>query len=136
MTADSDILALLKGAGLNVHDGYVKADETAKVISVALPYVVFYSSPGYDNDLRFFGAGGRVLEFQVTAVGATREQAKWALDKARVALSRQRLGDAVIRRSDDNAYVRRDDDYTRPGGGPLFYGVDRYGVAVVSPAPA
>lgn len=136
MTTDSDILTLLTDAGLNVHDGYVKADETEKVISVALPYVVFYSSPGYDNDLRLFGAGGRVIEFQVTGVGATREQAKWVLDKARDALNRQRLGSSVIRRSDDNAYVRRDDDYTRPGGGPLFYGIDRYGVAVVSPAPA
>jgi len=136
MTTDSDILALLEAADLNVHDGYIKADEAAKVISVALPYVVFYSSPGYDNDNRLGGvAAGRVVEFQITGVGATREQAKWALEKARTTLNRQRLDGAVIRRSDDNALVRRDDDYTRPGGGPLFYGVDRYGVAVVSPAP-
>ena len=135
MTTDADILTLLAGADLNVHDGYINADETTKVISVSLPYVVFYSTPGYDNDLRFFGAGGRVVEFQVTGVGATREQAKWALDKARDALNRQRLNGSVIRRSDDNAMVRRDDDYTRPGGGPLFYGVDRYGVAEASPSP-
>lgn len=136
MTTDSDILGLLADAGLNVYDGYIKVDETEKVISAALPYVVFYSTPGYDNDERFFGAGGRVVEFQVTGVGATREQAKWALDKARDALNRQRLGTALIRRFDDNQFVRRDDDYTRPGGGPLFYGVDRYGVAEVSPSPA
>jgi hypothetical protein len=132
VSADDDVLALLEAVpNLNVHDGYVDVDETAMVISVPLPYVVFYSTPGYDRDDRQDGrVNGRVVEFQVTGVGGTREQAKWALDKARGALSRQRLGDALIRRSDDNQYVRRDDDYTRPGGEPLFYGVDRYGVAV------
>lgn len=127
---DTSILGLLTDAGLNVHDGFIKVDETEKVISAALPYVVFYSSPGYDNDKRLGdGIGGRVVEFQVTGVGATREQAKWALDKARDALNKKRLNGSAIRRYDDNQYVRRDDDYTRPGGGPLFYGVDRYGVA-------
>lgn len=128
---DADIIELLTDAGLTVHDGYVKANETAKEISVSFPYVVFWSSPGFDNDERFAGpVNGRVAEFQLTGVGVTREQAKWALDKARTAISRKRLDGALIRRNDDNAMVRRDDEYTRPGGGPLFYGVDRYGVAV------
>jgi hypothetical protein len=112
---------------LTVYDGKVDADEAAKVIAVPLPYVVFWSSPGYDNDERFDGrANGRVLEFQLTGVGETREQAKAVLDRARQHLNRRRIGRGLCKRSDDNQMVRRDDTYTRPGGGPLFYGVDRY----------
>lgn len=136
MTASDDILAILDAVpNLNVYDGYVDADETEKVISVPLPYVVYYSSPGYDDDERFTGnVYRRVHEFQLTGVGSTREQAQWALDKARAVLNRKKLDGSQIRRSDDNQFVRRDDDYTRPGGGPLFFGVDRYGVAILSPA--
>jgi hypothetical protein len=132
MNPDAELLSMLRAVpNLNVHDGFVDVDETAKVISVPLPYIVFYSTPGYDNDERYAGVvGGRVVEFQLTGVGESREQAKAALEKARTALSRERLGRNRIRRSDDNMAVRRDDDYTRPGGGPLFYGVDRYAVAV------
>ncbi len=132
MNPDDALLALLRAvANLNVHDGYVDVDETQKVISVPLPYVVFWSTPGYDNDARQDGrVAGRVVDFQITGVGGTREQAKWVLDKARGALSRKRLNGSLIIRDDDNQFVRRDDDYTRPGGGPLFYGVDKYAVAV------
>ena len=144
MSTDSDLLAMLDaspslvfvprgtpGVPNAVYDGYVDADETAKVIAVPLPYVVFYSTPGYDNDARQSGqVAGRVVEFQITGIGGTREQAKWVLDKARTALSRKRLNGNLIKRDDANLPVRRDDDYTQPGGAPLFYGVDRYSVAV------
>lgn len=114
-----------------IFDGYPEADETEKVISIPLPYLVYVTTPGYDNDPRQCGdVGGRVLEFQVTAVGRSQRQAKWALDHAREALSRKRLGRALIVRSEDNLYVRRDDEFTRPDGGPLFLGVDRYAVAI------
>lgn len=131
MSADDDLLTMLRAVpNLNVYDGFVDADETEKVIDVPLPYVVFYSSPGSDRDGRLCGGvGGRVLQFSVTGVGGDRQQAKWALDKARAALSRQRLNTALIRRSDDNQPVRREDVYTRPEGLPLFYGIDQYGVA-------
>lgn len=132
MSADSDLLALLRGVtNLNVYDGYVNADDTLKVIAVPLPYVVFYSTPGYDNNKRMCGGvSGRVLEFTVTGVGGTVEQTKWALDKARTVLSRQRLNGNLIIRDDSNDPVRREDTYSQPGGLPLFYGIDRYGVAV------
>lgn len=132
MNPDDALLALLRAVpNLNVHDGFVPADETDKVISVPLPYVVFYSTTGYDNDARQCGdVAGRVVEFQLTGVGGDRQQAKAALEKARGALSRKRLDGSLIRHSDDNQPVRRDDDYTRPGNKPLFYGVDRYAVAV------
>src|SRR5699024_903833 len=98
MTADDELLALLRARPhLTVYDGFVDVDESAKVITVPLPYVVFYSSSGYDNDARFSGqVGGGVLEFQITGVGGTREQAKWALDEAREVLSRKRLRGNLI----------------------------------------
>lgn len=134
MSVDDDLLAMLRAVpNLNVHDGFVETDEDEKVIAVPLPYVVFYSSPGYDNDERQSGAvGGRVLEFQLTGVGGTREQAKWALDRARLSLSRKRLNGNLIRRDDSNDPIRRHDDYTRPGGAPIFYGIERYAVATTA----
>lgn len=136
MSVDPELIALLEAVpNLNVYDGHVTADETAKEISVPLPFVVYYSSLGYDVDERLGGrAGGRVTQFQVTYVGSTREQAQWAGEKARAALSRKRVTVSGTESSlimlRDSATVRRDDDYTRPGGDPLFYGVDQYEVAL------
>lgn len=142
---DDDILALLdtssklfvfdyetgdEGVAGSVYDGLVEVDETEKVILVPLPYIVFWSTPGYDNNGRFCGqVGDRVNEFQLTGVGEDRRQAKWVLDQARSVLSRKRINGNLIKRSDDNLQVRREDEFTRPGGEPLFYGVDRYAVA-------
>lgn len=146
MSADTDLLAMLNASptlvyineetgGVPVANavywGYLDVDESAKVISVPLPYIVYNSSPGYDRDVRQGGqVGGRVLEFDLKGVGATERQAKWVLDQARSVLSRKFLGGNLILRSDNNQRVRREDDYTRPGGEPLFFGVERYGVAV------
>jgi hypothetical protein len=146
MSADLDVLAMLDASPVLVYIdeetdaepvenaiywGYLNVDETAKVIAAPMPYLVFNSSPGYDRDERYSGSvNGRVLEFQLTGVAETERQAKWILDQARNLLNRKRLNGALIRRLDDNQNVRRDDDYTRPGGEPIFYGVDRYAVAV------
>lgn len=146
MSADTDLLAMLDGSPTLVYIdeesgdpgvpnavywGFLDVDEAAKVISVPLPYIVFNSSPGYDRDERHCGqVGGRVSEFQLTGVGSSERQAKWVLDEARKMLNRKRLGKSLIKRSDDNLKVRRDDDYTSPGGKPLFMGVDRYAVAI------
>jgi len=134
MSADDELLTLLRAVtNLNVHDGYVDADETAKVISVDLPYVVFYAGLGDDIDERMGGrAGGIVTDFQTTYVGGTREQARWAREKQRAALDRKRITvvgkeSGLIKRQ-ASSLIRRDDVYTRPGGGPLFYGIDQYSV--------
>lgn len=144
MTADADILAKLdasptlvvvaegKTGGINsVYQGFPAVDTTAKVINLPLPYLVYVTSPGYDRDERFDGSvSGRILDFQLTGVGQSETQAKWVLDEARKVLSRKRLNGALIKRSDDNQFVRRDDDFTRTGGLPIFFGADRYSVAV------
>lgn len=131
MSADDDLLAMLRAVpNLNVHDGAVPVDNEAKVILVPLPYVVYWSTTGYDRDVRKSGdVNGRVLEFQLTGVGETREQARAALDKARTAISRKRLNGNLIQRAPDNPLINKDDDLTRPGGAPVYYGVDRYAVA-------
>ncbi|MDN4174733.1 hypothetical protein QWY28_17360 [Nocardioides sp. SOB77] len=137
MTAEVDdqVLALLRAVEhLNVHDGYVQdSDETDKVIHAALPYVVFYSTPGEPNEAtRSVGSAprGRIVEFQITFVGDSREQAKRAGQRAEDALDRQVVKiagrDRRIRRTPDNVFVRRDDTWTGPDGLPLFFGATRF----------
>lgn len=143
MSVEAAILALLdsspsltvvprggKAVPRAVYDGQVEVDEAEKVILVPLPYLVFWGSPGYDRDERLSGqVAGRVKEFRLTGVGETREQAQWILDRARDALSRKRIDGRLIRHDESNAEIRRADDYTSPGGAPLFYGSDGYAVA-------
>ena len=146
MSADTDLLAMLDASSVLVYIdeeagdpgvpnavywGHIDVDEAEKVINVPLPYLVFNTSPGYDNNERYCGdVGGRVLEFDLKGVGVSERQAKWILDEGRKMLNRKRLNGSLIKRSDDNLNVRRDDDFTSSGGGPVFYGVDRYAVAV------
>lgn len=129
MTVDEQLLALLESMTFIVYDGYVEVDETDKVITAPLPHAVFYSSTGEDTSRRLSGhVGGRIIDFQIMSIGSTREQAKWAADKSRDTLDRTPLnGSRIIHQV--GQVIRRDDDYTRPGGGPLFYGVDQYAVA-------
>lgn len=146
MSADTDLLAMLDasptlvyideeagdpGVPNAVYWGYLDVDETEKVIRVPLPYIVFNSSPGYDRDKRQSGhVGGRVLEFDLKGVGDSERQAKWVLDQARTVLSRKFLNGNLIIRSDDNERVKREDDFALPDGKPLFFGVDKYAVAI------
>lgn len=129
--SDAAVLAILDTLPHEVYRGKADADEAAKEITVPLPYLVYWTTPGYDNDARYDGrAGGRVLEFQLTGVGKTDEQAKAVLDKARALINRKRIGIGLCKRDVANQTIRRDDVYTRPGGGPLFYGVDRYSLPI------
>ena len=138
MTAadDNAILAVLNAVpNLTVYDGDVTdSDGNAKTISAPLPYVVFYSGAGDDEigDSLAGSVGAHLNGFQITYVGATREQAQSVGDRARDALNRRFIampvGQRFVRRSDDSQPVRRDDVWTRPDGGPLFYGADRFTV--------
>lgn len=114
-----------------VYWGNPTVDRTTKVITLPLPYLVFNASPGYDRDPRFNGTvAGRVFEFRLQGIGQSEQQALWVLNEASKVLSRKRLGRSLIKRRDINAEARRDDDYTRPGGKPLFSASDKYGVGV------
>lgn len=136
MNPDDELLALLKAVPyLNVHDGDVETDEAEKVVMVPLPYVVFYSGLGYDIDERLGGRpGGRAVSFRVSYVGDSREQARAAGAKARAALSRKRVTvdgkpSGLIQHRDSDEIIP-DPTYNRPGGGPLFRGVDVFEIGV------
>lgn len=120
-----------------VHDGFVPtADPDSKVVTAALPYVVYYSNFGDDHNPRLDGRSGRrSVFFQVSYVGASRDQAKWAGERQRAALTGTRPSIPGLRtwliNVEESQRVRRDDDAARPDGSPLFYGVDTYAVSVV-----
>lgn len=121
--------------GVQIHDGLVYADNTSNVVTYDLPYAVYYSSVGDDDNRRLSGRKGRrSVFFSVTYVGLTREQTKWAGEQIRAVLQGQRL---VIpgHRSwlcdlQESQRVRRDDDAIRPDGSPLFYGVDNFAISI------
>lgn len=119
-------------SGLNVYDGYVAdSDENAKTISAPLPYVIVFFTPGEPISQRGGSNGRRGVEFQVTGVGETREQASWVAQKAEDALvaSPVDIGGGLfrrIRRTRGSQYVGRDDTWNRPDGGPLFNDARRY----------
>lgn len=152
MSADADVLALLDASeflvvyeeGVTppatpedefsmVYQGEADADETAKVIIVPMPYLVYGTTTPRDNDARYSGhVAGEIHEFWLMGVGETPEQAKVPLTKARQAINRKRLavGRGLIHKDTANQPVTKDPDYNRPGGEPIFYGVDRYAVAI------
>jgi hypothetical protein len=135
---DATVLTVLRAVpNLNVWDGHVEdSDASTMVISADLPYVVFWG--GYDDDApgdSLAGTSGAHLsDFRVTFVGETREQAKWAGEQARAVLNRKRLsftaGSRFVRCTDNSGYVTRDDTWMRPGGAPLFSGIDQYEVLI------
>lgn len=134
---DDAVLALLDAVPLlNWYDGEVTdSDGNEKTISAPLPYVVLYTSMGDPDGHSLAGAAGfTVQSFQINYVGLDRRQAKWASQKSRAALCDVRLVSVsrqpIIRLSeDDNLSIRRDDVWTRPDGGSLQFGVDRYSLA-------
>lgn len=134
---DSAILAVLRAVpNLRVFDGYVTdSDESEKTISAPLPYVVYYTlvEDIIGDTLAATSVGARLHAFQVTYVGQTAEQARAVRDRQREALDRKWVsmpsGTRLVRWGNDESMgIARDDVWTRPGGGPLFNGIDRYTV--------
>lgn len=129
------------GDPVQVHDGMVLAPPTPgepRIIREATPFLVFYSSVGYDDrgDKRNGFPTRRSVYWQITAVGLDRNQAKAAAELAREAL-RGRALDIPDHRSwrvsvESSQVIRRDDDAIRPDGKPLFYGVDEYAMSITT----
>lgn len=133
---DTVILAALEATGVDIHDGYVETTTGgSNVVSYTLPYAVFYSSIGDDDNPRMSGRKGRrSVFFTVTYVGRDRNQAKWAGEKIRDALQGRRFTIPGHRSwlcdLEESQRIRRDDDAVRPDGSPLFYGVDNYAISI------
>lgn len=134
---DTAILAALNAVLANVNDGAVDMDDAGQVVLCPVPYVVYWSDLGRPEARRMNGrASVTAVGFQVTYVGESREQAKWAGEKQRAALE----GLAIPvpgRRSwlvtlDDTQRVIPDGSAWLPGTPARrpFYGVDQYTLAV------
>lgn len=127
MSVDAGILTLLRAGIANVHDGIVTANETTKVITVPLPFVLYYGKRTIPANLRAGGRAERGNFPALTCAGTTREQADALADKVEALLDGKSVGNrtvAFFERSDPTRDLR----YTRTDGGPLFYTALRFTV--------
>lgn len=134
---DDVLLPLIATSGVDIHDGLMLTDSTegSPVVTYDLPYAVYYSSIGDDDNRRLSGRRGRrSVFFTVTYVGQDRNQAKWAGEKIRALLQDKRIAvpghKTWLCGLEESQRIRRDDDAIRPDGSPLFYGVDNYALSI------
>lgn len=132
---DDVILPLLATTPVNIHDGFVVVDNTTKIVTYDLPYAVYSSSVGDDDNPRLSGRKGRrSVFFSVMYVGLDRNQAKAAGEAIRNVLAGQRIAvpgyKTWLCELLESQRIRRDDDAIRPDGSPLFYGVDNYDLSL------
>lgn len=137
---DDVVLGALRAIpNLNVHDNYLQVDdqdaEGRDIVTYAMPYVVFSSAVGDDDNRRLSGRERRrSVPFWLTYVGLTREQTKWCGEKCRAALKGRRLDVPGYRtwlvELEESQRVWRDDEAARPDGAPIYYGVDAYAVSI------
>lgn len=133
---DDVLIPRIRATGVTLHDGNMTvATDGVQVITYQLPYAVYYSSIGDDDNARLSGRRGRrSVFFQVTYVGIDRNQAKAAGEKIRAVLQDQRIPvpghKTYLCRLEESQRIRRDDDAIRPDGKPLFYGVDQYAISI------
>lgn len=120
------LLTVLATAPFPVGDGEAPRDVDAAEIDP--PYAVLYPIPGgrFDGPLSDSQADV-TLQYQITAVGETRQQTQVIIDicrglmkKANVTVPSRRVRD--LKHLTPSAGVMRDDDLPDP----LFYGYDRY----------
>lgn len=129
---DTAAVAALEGAGLTVAVDKVPVHTDGTTVLLDVPYLAYYSNLGEPTNRDMTGrAKSNVVDFQITYVGVTREQAKWAGERARAALGvrlgsfgRPRVAESQRVREDTDARVLVGDQYRT-----LFYGVDIYTVA-------
>lgn len=134
---DEAVLARLVIPGVTVVDGFGDFRPDTNVVTIPVPYVVFTSSTGDDDEAtrRLSAHIPRTsVFFSVTYVGLDRHQCK-AVGEAVWALLRrwrpviENYGCEIVQRLESQR-IRRDDEATTQDGFPLFYGVDNYAVGV------
>ena len=118
-----------------VHDSLVTVDAEGQTVVYAMPYIVYHSSVGDDDNRRLSGRHGRrSVFFSFMYVGVDRNQAKWAGEKLRGVLQDKRVTVPGHRTwlcgLDESQRIRRDDDAIRTDGSPVFYGVDNYALSI------
>ncbi len=120
------ILDALAAAPFDIGDGV--APRTVDKEEIDPPYAVLHAITGgsFDGPLNDTQADV-VLNYQITGVGTTRQQAQVIIDISRGLMQRENItitGRYVrdLRHMTPNSGVIRDDDLPNP----LFYGYDRY----------
>lgn len=127
-----------------VHDGQVQVNtdtqtvggRQVRVVSYALPYIVYTSSQGDDDNPRLSGRKLRNSVFiGLKFVGIDRNQVKWAQERVRGQLERRRLiipgHKSWPAKLDSCTRVWRDDDAMRPDGSALFYADEAWSLSVM-----
>lgn len=135
---DDVVLDLLRGASVDIHDGEFllsEPDTQRQVVPYETPYAVYYSSVGTDDRRRITGRSARrSVFFSITYIGGDRNQAKWLGEKIRDLLNDKPIvipgHNSWLCQLQESQRVRRDDEVVRPGGKPLFYGVDNYALPI------
>lgn len=139
---DDVVLAMLGDLPFTTHDSLVVVDKETNVVTLDLPYAVYASSVGDDDNPRLTGRKKRrSVFFTLMYVGEDRNQAKAAGEAIREVLQGKRLvipdyPKTWLCQLEASQRVRRDDDAIRPDGSPLFYGMDEYAVSVMLATPA
>lgn len=138
---DDVVLGILAGLPFDTYDGLVVVNKETQVVTYDLPYQVFHSSVGDDDNPRLTGRKRRrSVFFSLMYVGEDRNQAKAAGEASRNLLQGKRLVIPEFPKTwlcqlEESQRVRRDDDAIRPDGSPLFYGVDNYAASVMLTNP-
>jgi hypothetical protein len=134
---DDAVLAALGAIpNLTTYDTFVPPDpDSPKVITVDLPYLCCSFGASLEGRPLMDGSNRlSEVEFDVMFVGEDRQQAKAAGERAETALWRKRLTVASkptgLVHKTASLKVGIEPVFTRPGGFPLFYGVDRYAVVI------
>lgn len=134
---DAALLAMLEATGIDTNDGFVDADNSGNTVTVEYPYFQYTSSLGDgSHNPRLSGHYGRLSHyFTVMYVGTDVDQARWAGEKARLALLGKRVSGTGIGKSwlieiDESQSVRRADDAISEDDIPLYYGVFLCSVSV------
>lgn len=132
---DDVLLTVLAGMPFTVYDGLMETTRTDNVVTYPMPYAVYYSSIGVDDNPRLSGRDGRrSVFFSITYVGLDRNQTKWAGEGIRGVLHKRRIVVPGHRtwlcKCEESQRVRRDDEAVRTDGSPLFYGVDNYALSI------
>lgn len=118
-----------------VHDSFMDVENDGQVVTYPMPYAVYYSSVGDDDNRRLSGRKGRrSVFFTLTYVGLDRNQTKWAGELLRDTLQGRRIHvpghKTWLCELLESQRIRRDDEAVRPDGSPVFYGVDNYALSI------
>ena len=135
---DDAVLAILRAIDpddLAIKDGLVDVDNSTNVVTYPLPYAVYRSNIGDDDNRRLGGMRTRrSVFFDLTVFGVDRTQVKWAGEQIRTVLQGKRVTIAGFGswRCEllESTRIFRDPDVVQTNGKPLFYARESYALSI------